>query len=202
MYKSILKPLLDYTFALFLLLIFSPFLLIIGILVHFNLGTPVLFIQERPGLYKKIFKLYKFRTMNVRRDHVGNLMEDKERLTKLGIILRKTSLDELPQLINILKGDLSFIGPRPLLVEYLPLYNEEQNRRHVVKPGITGWAQVNGRNAISWEKKFEYDNWYVDNISFQLDLKIFVLTLKKVILSEGISSKGYATIEKFKGNKL
>jgi lipopolysaccharide/colanic/teichoic acid biosynthesis glycosyltransferase len=159
------------------------------------------FFQKRPGREEKIFKLIKFKTMTNDIDRDGKLLSDEVRLTKIGIFIRKTSLDEIPQLINVLKGEMSFIGPRPLLVEYLPLYNIEQKKRHKVKPGITGWAQVNGRNAISWEKRFEYDVWYVENMSFLLDLKILFLTLKKVLVSEGINSGTNVTMEKFTGNK-
>ncbi|PJA06310.1 MAG: lipid carrier--UDP-N-acetylgalactosaminyltransferase, partial [Flavobacteriales bacterium CG_4_10_14_0_2_um_filter_35_18] len=163
-----------------------------------NNGKPF-FFQLRPGKNGKIFKIVKFKTMNDKKDHEGNLLPDAKRLTKIGSFVRKTSLDELPQLFNVLKGEMSLIGPRPLLVEYLPLYSEEQNRRHEVKPGITGWAQVNGRNAISWEDKFKYDVWYVDNASFLVDMRILFLTIKKVLGSENISSKTSLTIEKFKG---
>lgn len=179
----------------------SPVLILIWIgLKIANEGAGAFFCQERPGKDEKIFKVIKFKSMNDKSDNNGNLLSDAERLTKIGNFIRKTSLDELPQLLNVLKGDMSLIGPRPLLVKYLPLYNEEQKRRHNVRPGITGWAQVNGRNAISWEQKFEYDVWYVDNISFALDLKIVLLTIKKVFVREGISQDGQATMEYFKGN--
>lgn len=158
------------------------------------------FVQSRPGKGKKIFKIIKFKTMNDKRDGEGNLLPDAERLTFIGKLIRKTSLDEIPQLINVIKGDMSLVGPRPLLTQYLPLYNDTQKRRHEVRPGITGWAQVNGRNAISWKQKFEYDVWYVDHVSFALDLKILLLTIKKVFVSEGIAQKGQATAEPFKGN--
>ena len=164
-----------------------------------NNGKPF-FFQARPGLYGKIFKVIKFKTMNDRKDKSGNLLPDDKRLTGIGAFIRKTSLDEIPQLLNVIKGDMSLIGPRPLLTEYLPLYDKVQIRRHEVKPGITGWAQVNGRNAISWEKKFEYDVWYVDHLSFLLDVKILFLTLQKVFKSEGISSATAATMERFTGN--
>ena len=157
------------------------------------------FYQLRPGKGERIFKIIKFKTMNDRRDANGELLPDAERLTKIGAFVRKTSLDEIPQLLNVLKGDMSVIGPRPLLPQYLPLYNETQKRRHEVKPGITGWAQVNGRNAISWERKFELDVWYVDHLSFVLDLKILLLTVKKVFIREGISQEGQATMEAFRG---
>jgi lipopolysaccharide/colanic/teichoic acid biosynthesis glycosyltransferase len=164
-----------------------------------NQGKPF-FFQARPGLNEKIFKIIKFKTMNDKKDTEGNLLPDAERLTPIGAFVRKTSLDEIPQLINVLKGDMSLIGPRPLLPEYLSLYSEMQRKRHLVRPGITGWAQVNGRNAISWEKKFELDVWYVKNLSFLLDIKILFLTLKKVVVREGISQTGQATMEMFKGN--
>lgn len=165
-----------------------------------NAGKPF-FFQQRPGKNEKIFKVIKFRSMNDKKDKGGNLLPDAERLTKAGSFVRKTSLDEIPQLINVLKGDMSLIGPRPLLVQYLHLYNNTQKRRHEVRPGVTGWAQVNGRNAISWAKKFEYDVWYVDHLSFALDIKILFLTIKKVFVREGISQEGQATMEFFKGNK-
>jgi lipopolysaccharide/colanic/teichoic acid biosynthesis glycosyltransferase len=164
-----------------------------------NRGS-VFFTQERPGLHARLFKVIKFKTMNDRRNAQGELLPDKDRLTTIGRLVRSTSIDELPQIINVLKGDMSFIGPRPLLVKYLPLYSEEQRRRHNVRPGISGWAQVNGRNAISWTKKFELDVWYVDHISFALDLKIFFLTIKKILIRDGISQKGNATMESFTGN--
>jgi lipopolysaccharide/colanic/teichoic acid biosynthesis glycosyltransferase len=163
-----------------------------------NQGKPF-FIQKRPGLHGRIFKIIKFKTMNDKKDAAGTLLPDAQRLTAIGIFVRKTSLDELPQLLNVIKGDMSIVGPRPLLPEYLPLYTAEQAMRHNVKPGITGWAQVNGRNAISWEQKFEYDVWYVNNISFILDFKIFFLTIKKVFISEGINMEGLVTTEAFKG---
>ncbi len=166
------------------------------------MGTPILFRQLRPGYKEKIFGIYKFRTMTNEVDENGELLPDEERLKGIGKFIRTTSLDELPQLFNVLKGEMSFVGPRPLLVEYLPLYNEEQKRRHDVLPGITGWAQVNGRNAISWEQKFEYDLWYVDNQSFLLDVKILWMTFLKVIRRKDISSSSSATMEKFKGEKL
>ncbi len=165
----------------------------------FNKGE-IFFVQNRPGLNEKIFRIYKFQTMTNKRDSNGNLLPDNERITVLGRMLRNTSLDELPQLLNVVKGDISLVGPRPLLEEYLPLYNVNQKRRHEVKPGITGWAQVNGRNAISWQKKIDFDVWYVQNMSFILDIKILFLTMKKVFLSEGISSGSSATMEKFTGN--
>lgn len=200
MYRLFFKRCIDILVALIVLLIFTPIILILIVLLyHFNSGS-VFFTQERPGLQKRIFKVLKFKTMNDNRDADGKLLPDNVRLTPIGKFVRSTSLDELPQLINVLKGDMSLIGPRPLLVKYLPLYSETQNRRHQMKPGITGWAQVNGRNAISWTQKFEYDVWYVDNSSFLLDMKILWLTLKKVIIREGISSNSSVTMEPFKGN--
>lgn len=200
MYKNFFKRLIDFILSLSLLIIFSPIFLfvMIGLLVA-NQGKPF-FFQKRPGKNGKIFKIVKFKTMNDKKDKNGNLLSDAERLTAIGNFIRKTSLDEIPQLINVLKGDMSVIGPRPLLPEYLPLYSHEQKRRHDVRPGITGWAQVNGRNAISWTKKFELDVWYVDHLSFSLDVKIFFLTIKKVFIREGISQEGQVTTEGFKGN--
>jgi undecaprenyl phosphate N,N'-diacetylbacillosamine 1-phosphate transferase len=199
LYKSFFKPFFDFFCALTFFLILSPlFILIILLLLIANNGKPF-FFQERPGKKGKIFNVIKFKTMNDKKDAEGNLLPDADRLTGIGKFVRKTSLDEIPQLLNVIKGDMSLIGPRPLLVEYLPLYNEKQSRRHEVKPGITGWAQVNGRNAISWEQKFEYDVWYVEHLSFLLDFKIIWLTLKKIFKSEGINSATSATMEKFKG---
>jgi len=200
MYKSLLKPLFDKILALILIVLFSPVMLIVAILIYFWDGRPILFIQERPGYKEKIFKIYKFRTMTNETDENGNLMPDEKRLKGIGKIIRSLSLDELPQLFNVLKGDMSFIGPRPLLKEYLPLYNERQKKRHNVKPGITGLAQVMGRNAINWREKFEYDVYYVEHLSFWLDLKIILLTIWKVIKREGISQEDRATMEKFNGN--
>lgn len=194
-----MKRLFDLTVAAVLLLVLSPVLLITAYLIRQKLGSPVIFKQERPGLHGKIFYLYKFRSMTDERDENGELLPDDVRLTAFGNLVRKTSLDELPQLFNVLKGDISLVGPRPLLKEYLPLYTEEQARRHNVKPGITGWAQVNGRNAISWEEKFRLDVWYVDHQSFWLDLKILYMTLMKVVRSEGINQAGHVTITKFQG---
>lgn len=194
-----MKRLFDFTVSLIMLICLSPVLLVTWILVRKKLGNPAIFKQARPGKNGKVFFVYKFRTMTDERDAQGELLPDEVRLTSFGKLLRKLSLDELPQLWNVLKGDMSFVGPRPLLVEYLPLYNERQARRHEVRPGITGWAQVNGRNAISWEQKFEYDVWYVENRSLLLDVKILFLTVKKVFISEGISAEGQATMEKFKG---
>lgn len=200
MYPNIIKPFLDFVVAVVAIIIFSPVILVVMILLFIaNNGKPF-FFQKRPGKKGRIFKVIKFKTMNDRKDAAGRLLPDADRLTSVGRFVRKTSLDELPQLINVLKGDMSFVGPRPLLVDYLPLYNEEQAKRHNVKPGITGWAQVNGRNAISWERKFEYDVWYVKNLSLILDLKILALTALKVVKSEGINADGAATMEKFTGN--
>lgn len=200
MYKSFIKRLFDFTLALLGLFILSPIFIFVTIALYLaNNGKPF-FVQARPGLNERIFKIIKFKTMNDKKDADGNLLSDADRLTSIGAFVRKTSLDELPQLINILKGDMSLIGPRPLLPQYLSLYNETQRRRHEVRPGITGWAQVNGRNAISWTKKFELDVWYVDNISLLTDLKVFLTTFKKVFNKEGISQQGHATIEAFNGN--
>lgn len=200
MYKNIFKRIMDFVVAIFGLLLISPVFLIVTICLFFsNQGKPF-FFQSRPGKNGKIFKIVKFKTMNDKKDGYGNLLSDGERLTKIGIFVRKTSLDELPQLINVIRGNMSLIGPRPLLVQYLPLYSESQNRRHELRPGITGWAQVNGRNAISWDKKFELDVWYVDYVSFMLDVKIILKTIQKVVKSEGINAEGAATIEEFVGN--
>lgn len=199
MYKEFLKPLIDFLLALIGILILSPvFLIVIFSLLIANHGKPF-FFQSRPGKNGKIFKIVKFKTMNDKKDSKGVLLSDAERLTRMGKFVRKTSLDELPQLLNVLIGDMSLIGPRPLLPEYLALYSDFQKQRHDVKPGITGWAQINGRNAISWEQKFEYDVWYVHNISFSLDFKILVQTVQKVIKSEGINAVNIATIERFNG---
>ena len=200
MYKSFFKRLLDFTAAALGLLVLSPVFLIVTVGLFFaNQGKPF-FVQKRPGLQGKIFSILKFKTMTDQKDAQGNLLPDHDRLTSLGSFVRKTSLDEIPQLFNVLTGDMSLIGPRPLLPQYLPLYNAFQQQRHNVRPGITGWAQVNGRNAISWEQKFEYDVWYTQNISILLDIKILFLTLKKVLVREGISQEGQVTIEAFKGN--
>lgn len=200
MYQKYIKRIIDFVFAFAALLILLPviFLLWLGLTIA-NKGAGAFFTQERPGLHGKIFRIYKFKTMNDARDSSGNLLPDSERLTPVGSFIRKLSLDELPQLWNVLKGDMSLIGPRPLLPQYLPLYSEEQARRHDVRPGITGWAQVNGRNAISWTQKFVLDCYYVDNISFTLDVKILFMTIKKVIIREGISQEGNATMEFFDG---
>jgi undecaprenyl phosphate N,N'-diacetylbacillosamine 1-phosphate transferase len=201
MYKIFFKRFFDVVIALITIVIFSPLLFLVFLLLLIsNQGNPF-FFQKRPGLNGKIFKVIKFKTMNDKRDAHGNLLPDDKRLTKLGIFLRKTSFDEGPQVINILKGDMSIIGPRPLLPEYLPLYNEQQKKRHDAKPGITGWAQINGRNAISWKKKFEYDVWYVENVSFLLDLKIFFSTFLKVFKPEGVNTIDQATTLKFNGNE-
>ena len=200
MYRIFFKRFIDFIIAVLGLLVLSPVFVLVTLGLFFaNQGKPF-FLQPRPGKNGTIFTIIKFKTMNDKKDAAGNLLSDAERLTKIGALVRKTSLDEIPQLLNVLKGDMSLIGPRPLLVQYLPLYNAEQKQRHNVRPGITGWAQVNGRNAISWEQKFEYDVWYVKNITFVLDLKILVLTIKKVFVSEGISQKGEVTMEVFKGN--
>ncbi|MCG5250840.1 sugar transferase [Brevibacillus agri] len=196
-----MKCLFDRLVALTLLLVFSPLLLLLSILIRFKLGAPVLFVQERPGRYGKPFSIYKFRTMTNQCDASGQLLPDAQRLTPFGMMLRKYSLDELPQLWNVLRGELSLVGPRPLLMEYLPLYTPRQMKRHEVLPGITGWAQVNGRNAITWEQKFELDVWYVENRSFWLDLKILLLTVKRVLQKTGISHEGCVTMEKFTGSK-
>ena len=200
MYKSFFKPTFDFLVALIGLLILSPiFLFVMIALTIANNGKPF-FFQKRPGKNEKIFSIIKFKTMNDRKDASGNLLPDAQRLTKVGKFVRSTSLDEIPQLLNVIKGDMSLIGPRPLLVQYLPLYDETQRRRHEVRPGITGWAQVNGRNAISWEQKFTYDVWYVDNVSLSLDVKILLKTIQKVFKREGISSDTSATMEPFKRN--
>lgn len=201
MYSCFLKRLIDFVIVFFVLAVIWPILLFMAIWLHFaNKGAGTLFLQERPGKHGKIFRVIKFKTMTDERDRDGDLLPDEKRLTKIGKFIRSTSIDELPQLINVLKGDMSLIGPRPLLPQYLPLYTKEQARRHEVRPGITGWAQVNGRNAISWNKKFELDVWYVDHCSFLLDLKIFFLTIKKVFVREGISSDTSVTMEAFTGN--
>lgn len=201
MYKHFFKRFFDFWISLIALICISPILLVVTIWLHFaNKGAGAFFFQERPGKDAKIFKVIKYKTMTDERDTDGNLLPDAQRLTKVGKFVRSTSIDELPQLINVLKGDMSLIGPRPLLVQYLRLYSREQARRHEVRPGITGWAQCNGRNAISWTKKFELDVWYVDNCSFILDLKIIFITIKKVFVREGISSETSATMEAFNGN--
>ncbi len=200
MYPTRIKPLLDKLSAFIVLLITSPIILVVILLLAIANRGKVWFKQPRPGKDGAPFNVIKFKTMNDARNEHGELLSDQARLTSIGNLIRKTSLDELPQLINVLKGDMSIVGPRPLLMEYLPRYSEEQKRRHEVKPGITGWAQVNGRNAISWTQKFTYDIWYVDHQSFVLDLKILILTIAKVFKAEGISSSASVTMEKFKGN--
>ena len=200
MYKNFIKPAIDFVLALVGFLFLSPVFVLVTIGLFFaNDGKPF-FFQLRPGKDGKIFKIIKFKTMTDKKDENGNLLPDADRLTKIGSFVRKTSLDEIPQLLNVIKGDMALVGPRPLLPQYLELYNDFQRRRNEVKPGITGWAQVNGRNSISWEKKFEYDVWYVDNVSFLLDVKILIMTVLKVVKSEGINEQGQATSEEFKGN--
>lgn len=196
-----MKRVFDVVAASFFLIIAWPLILIVALLVRINLGGPVLFVQVRPGRYARPFRMVKFRSMRDIVDVDGNMLPDSDRLTKFGRFLRATSLDEVPELWNVLKGDMSLVGPRPLLMEYLPLYSAEQARRHEVRPGITGWAQVNGRNEISWGEKFSLDVWYVDNQTFLLDLKILFLTVKKVLVREGITANGHATMEKFMGSK-
>lgn len=201
MYKKFSKRIIDFISSLLGILLFSPLLILVTIGLFFaNQGKPF-FFQSRPGKDGKIFKIIKFKTMNDKKDVMGNLLSDAERLTKIGSFVRKSSLDELPQLLNVIKGDMSLIGPRPLLPQYLELYSDLQKRRHEVKPGITGWAQVNGRNAINWEEKFKLDVWYVDHISLVLDFKIIRLTIKKVFFREGISQEGQMTMEAFTGTK-
>lgn len=199
MYKNGLKRVFDFFLALILLIVFSPFIVLIGIVLKIVQGS-ALFKQARPGLNEKIFYIYKFKTMSDETDENGELLPDELRLKPFGKLVRSLSLDELPQLFNVLKGDMSFIGPRPLLVEYLPLYNQEQKKRHDVRPGITGWAQINGRNAISWEQKFKYDVEYVQNCSFLFDLKIFFMTIVKVLKRSGVNKEGVATTDKFNGH--
>lgn len=200
MYKYFFKRVIDFIIALCALLVIWPLLLVITVWLYFaNKGAGVFFLQERPGKDGRIFRVIKFKTMTDERDTNGNLLPDEARLTKVGKFVRSTSIDELPQLVNVLKGDMSLIGPRPLLPQYLPLYSKEQARRHEVRPGITGWAQCHGRNAISWTRKFELDVWYVDHCSFLLDLKIIFLTIKKVLVREGISQQGQVTVEFFNG---
>lgn len=196
-----LKSVFDKTLALVLIILFSPIYIIVSLLIILKMGSPILFRQKRPGYKGKIFGIYKFRTMTNEKDKEGNFLPDDQRIVGIGKFIRSTSLDELPQLFNVLKGEMSFVGTRPLLIEYLDLYNDTQKRRHDVKPGITGWAQVNGRNAISWEQKFAYDVWYVENQSFWLDIKILWLTFLKVVKRSDISSSTSATMEKFTGSK-
>ncbi|MGW8168503.1 MAG: sugar transferase [Sulfurovaceae bacterium] len=196
-----LKRMFDVVFSIVLIILFAPVFIIVSLLILATMGKPVLFAQSRPGYKEKIFGIYKFRTMSNEKDEKGELLPDLQRLHGVGKFIRSTSLDELPQLFNVLKGEMSFVGPRPLLVEYLPLYNEKQRIRHDVKPGITGWAQVNGRNAISWEQKFEHDIWYVEHQSFFLDMKILWMTMIKLFKRSGISSANSVTMEKFEGSK-
>jgi lipopolysaccharide/colanic/teichoic acid biosynthesis glycosyltransferase len=199
LYSRYFKPLFDFIVSLLALVALAPvFLIVLIVLLFSNKGKPF-FFQRRPGKNERIFLLVKFKTMNDARDSNGELLPDEKRITRFGKFIRKTSLDEIPQLFNVLKGDMSLVGPRPLLIEYLPLYNGRQKRRHEVRPGITGWAQANGRNAISWEQKFEYDVWYVENLNFVLDMKIIARTMKKTLKSEGISQQGHATMPVFKG---
>jgi len=201
MYRLFFKRFFDFVLSLLAIVVLSPVMLIIAILVKIKIGSPVLFVQERPGYHEKIFKMYKFRTMSDERDEHGNLLPDEIRLTRFGKILRSTSLDELPELFNILKGDMSIVGPRPLLVKYLTLYNDEQRHRHDVRPGFTGWAQCNGRNAISWEERFDLDVYYTKHVSFLLDLKVIWKTLKIVLFREGITSETSVTMEEFRGTQ-
>jgi len=201
MYRRFFKRLIDFCAALCGLIILSPLLLVVAVWLHFaNKGAGAFFLQERPGKDAKIFKVIKFKTMTDERDADGHLLPDAQRLTKVGKFIRSTSIDELPQLVNVLKGDMALIGPRPLLVQYLPLYTPEQARRHEVRPGITGWAQCHGRNAISWHEKFALDVWYVDHVSLWTDIQVVFITIKKVLIREGISKEGMATTEKFNGH--
>jgi lipopolysaccharide/colanic/teichoic acid biosynthesis glycosyltransferase len=200
MYRLVFKRVIDLLVSLTVFLVLFPVLLIITLLLTIANSGKTFFFQLRPGKNEKLFKIIKFKTMNDKKDAHGNLLLDADRLTKIGLFVRKTSLDEIPQLINVLKGEMSLVGPRPLLPQYLPLYSAFQKKRHNVKPGITGWAQVNGRNAISWQKKFEYDVWYVDKISFLVDVKIILLTLKKVFIREGINNEGQISTKAFEGN--
>jgi lipopolysaccharide/colanic/teichoic acid biosynthesis glycosyltransferase len=202
MYRHFFKRLIDFSLALLGLIIISPLFLLLWIWLSIaNKGAGAFFVQERPGKHERIFKVIKFKTMTDERDAKGNLLPDAVRLTRIGKFVRSTSLDEIPQLLNVIKGDMALIGPRPLLVQYLPLYNETQRRRHEVRPGITGWAQVNGRNAISWQEKFAYDVWYVDHLSLSLDIKILLKTIEKVFKREGINSGNTTTMKPFKGNQ-
>ncbi|MGE4497245.1 MAG: sugar transferase [Deferribacterales bacterium] len=200
-YLNYLKHPLEFLLALAALLVLSPMIITIALLVRVKLGSPVVFCQARPGLNGQLFTMYKFRSMTEKKDKNGNLLPDAERLTRFGKFLRASSLDELPELINVIKGEMSLVGPRPLLVEYLPLYSSFEARRHEVRPGITGWAQINGRNAITWEDKFKFDVWYVDNAGFLLDMKVIFLTLFKVVKRSDISQDGQATMSKFKGSE-
>ena len=201
MYKHFFKRALDIIYSLGFILCFWWVYILVAILVKVKLGSPVIFKQQRPGLNGKVFMMYKFRSMTDARDKDGKLLSDEERLPKFGKLLRATSLDEIPEFFNILKGDMSLVGPRPLLVQYLERYNKRQARRHEVRPGITGWAQVNGRNAISWEQKFEYDVEYVEKCSFLLDMKIIFMTIKKIFIREGITQVGNATMKEFRGSR-
>ena len=196
-----MKRILDLSISLIMIILLSVIFLVVSLIVKMKMGSPILFKQQRPGLNGEPFELYKFRTMNNRKDEQGNLLSDEQRMTAIGEFLRKYSLDEIPQLLNVVKGDMSLVGPRPLLMEYLPLYNEEQALRNHVKPGITGWAQINGRNAITWEEKFRLDAWYVNNRTFLLDLKILFLTFSKVLKGEGIHQDNHVSMEKFKGSR-
>ena len=198
MYVNLIKPFFDITFALVLLLIASPIIILVMITLMVTNGGSPFFLQKRPGKKGEIFTIIKFKTMNDKKDKNGNLLPDSERITTIGKFIRSSSLDELPQLLNVFKGDMSFVGPRPLLPQYLPLYNDFQKQRHNVKPGITGWAQVNGRNAISWQQKFEYDVWYVKHLSFLLDIKILFMTVEKIFKKDGIAQEGHVTAEPFK----
>lgn len=200
MYKSFFKRVIDIMMALSILVVLSPVFLVVYILLAIANNGKAFFVQKRPGKNEKVFEIIKFKSMNDKKDSNGTLLPDAERITKVGSFVRKTSLDEIPQLFNVLKGDMSMIGPRPLLTSYLKLYSEEQKRRHDIKPGVTGWAQINGRNTISWQKKFEYDVWYVDNCSFLLDVKIFWMTFLKVVKRDDVSSSTHATMETFTGN--
>ncbi len=201
MYRNYFKTLLDKLLSVLGIVLLSPVFIVVFVALFFNNKGKVFFVQNRPGKNGKIFKIIKFKTMNDKKDAQGNLLSDADRLSVFGKIVRKTSLDEIPQLFNVLIGNMSLIGPRPLLPEYLPLYNSFQRKRHLVKPGITGWAQVNGRNAITWQEKFELDVWYVNHLSFWLDIKIIFLTIKKVFISEGINAEGEITTIAFKGNE-
>lgn len=201
-YRRFFKRPLDIILALVAIIVLSPVFLLVALLVRINLGSPIIFKQQRPGMNEQIFTMYKFRTMTDERDENGELLADSLRLTKFGEFLRSTSMDELPELFNIIKGDMSIIGPRPLLVQYLPLYNKHQKRRHTVRPGLTGLAQISGRNGISWDEKFNLDVEYVESISFFYDWKIIFLTVKKIIMREGINQEGEATMEDFKGGKI
>ncbi|MBL7858456.1 MAG: sugar transferase [Cyclobacteriaceae bacterium] len=200
MYRGLIKPAFDFITAIVVLLVASPFILLAAVALAVANNGKIWFLQPRPGLNGEAFTVIKFKTMTDEKDEQGSLLPDAQRLTAIGKFIRKTSIDELPQLLNVLKGDMSFVGPRPLLMEYLPLYNADQKRRHDVKPGITGWAQVNGRNAISWQQKFAFDVWYADHIGFWIDIKILLLTVIKVFKAEGISGENSATMEKFRGN--